>query len=88
MEHLGPLCAIYVSSSLDFKAATDPELDGTFATVIRSVDSSSVNIFSRALFFFTTTTTVTCILVTCKQVTCKLVNKLLVSFTCLHVTLY
>ena len=53
MEHLGPLCAIYVSSNLDFKAATDPELDGTFGTVMRFVDSSSVNIFSRApLVFF------------------------------------
>ena len=49
MEHLGPLCAIYVSSNLDFKAATDPELDGTFGTVICFVDSSSVHIF-LALF--------------------------------------
>ena len=56
MEHLGPLCAIYVSSNLDFKAAADPELDVTFAAVMRSVDSSSVNIFSRApLVFFLAT---------------------------------
>ena len=52
MEHLGPLCAIYVSSNLDFKAATDPELDGTFGTVMRFVDSSSVHIF-LALFLAT-----------------------------------
>ena len=51
MEHLGPLCAICVSANLDFKAATDPELDGTFGKKIRFVDSSSVKIFSRALFF-------------------------------------
>ena len=73
MEHLGPLCAIYVSSNLDFKAATDPELEGTFGTVynIRSVDSSSVNIFSRALFFL--------YYYYCNLYTCKLVNKLLVN---------
>ena len=93
MEHLGPLCAIYVSSNLDFKAATDPELDGTFGSnwdryaLCRQLPGKH---FLARSVFFTTTTTVTCILVTCKQVTClqKLVNKLLVSFTCLHVTLH